>query len=169
MTIERFTRPQFEDALETIWRRITLEPPYHTPMVKINMAETVCHHIGMHQGEYCYAVFVSDLRNIRILVRSSIDYTGVAASTGEDSIRLIVQVSDGTGWYAVGKAADTYTTRVPGWQRRLEQKLLALYERWGKVRVRLNPGERLFITTKAGPNKGRAFVKGGNTRFVWVD
>ncbi|MEI8166553.1 MAG: hypothetical protein WCG26_09240 [Chloroflexales bacterium] len=165
MSIDLFTRRQFEDALAAIGQRITAgQAQDDGPRV----GPCIYHPMGLDFGEYSYALFVRPERNIRIVVRSSVGYTGYAADTGADSIRLIVQCSDGTGWYAVGKGADAYTTRVPGWQTRLEAKLRALYERWSGVRMRLAPGERIFLVKAAGPNQGRAFVKDGERWVAWL-
>lgn len=177
MSIERFTRDTFERTLATIWSQITQEPEdtgaqralLHASGARAVLAATMYYPMGIAHGEYSYALFVRSERNIRIVVRSSVDATGIAAETGANSIRLVVQCSDGTGWYSVGKAADAYTTRVSGWERRLEAKLQQLYQRWSVAQVRLNPGERIFIVKTAGPNQGRAFIKGGAVRFVWVD
>src|SRR5690606_36174393 len=62
---------------------------------------------------------------IYIEIRSSVDVTGDAASTGEDSIRLVL-MSNGK---PIAKKVDAWTTRVPGWEQRLLEKVNFLLEK----------------------------------------
>lgn len=154
--IELFTRAEFEQALFDEHRRITKES-----------GPLPIHPMGLVAGEYCYRLLIS--QQVSIVIRSSLDATGRAAATGEDSIRLIAECSDGTGWYAVGKGSDAYTTRVKGWQKRLGAKLEALVGTYGAVRGRLAIGERLRVVKKAGPTKGRLFASAADGGFRWMD
>lgn len=101
MTTERFSKKQFESIL----------PDGYVSL-------------GLVKGEYAYQVLVKD-KPIYIEVRSSIDATGYAASTGEDSIRLVL-MSNGK---PIAKKVDAWTTRVPGWEQRLLEKVNLLLEK----------------------------------------
>jgi DNA helicase-2/ATP-dependent DNA helicase PcrA len=107
MTIETFTREQFEAALPTkddkpLWESL-----------------------GLVSGECVYIVPVTGT-NKRIVIRSSVKGNGVSASTGQDSIRLWVEYQYKNKWFALAKL-DAWTTRVPGWQERMTKKLRELY------------------------------------------
>lgn len=101
MTTERFSKKQFEEVL---------------PEGYISL--------GLVKGEYAYKIPVKD-KPIYIEIRSSVDVTGYAASTGEDSIRLVL-MSNGK---PIAKKVDAWTTRVPGWEQRLLEKVNFLLEK----------------------------------------
>lgn len=73
---------------------------------------------GIIAGEYTYRIQVPD-KPVYIEIRSSIDVTGFTADTGEDSIRLVLK-SNGK---PIAKKVDAWTTRAPGWERRLREKI----------------------------------------------
>lgn len=161
MAIERFTQQEFEQALRSI----------HAGM----------EHLGLDAGEQSYALPVTE--SARILVRSSIDQTGVAADTGEDSIRLYIQIlqpvagSQVKVWRAAGRKVDAYTTRVAGWEKRMGDKVAQLFERAKQVRqpVGLCPqcNQPMWVgfVAKEGDNKGRPFAScnKGHNEFQWLD
>lgn len=118
MTTERFTQTEFEAALPAV--------PFTTQWVK---------------GELVYYLNVfsrtSDGKDIptnkRIVVRSSIDRTGHAADTGNDSIRHWVEYHFENGlpgglWKPLSKGGKAWTTRVPGWGVRLTEALRELWQ-----------------------------------------
>jgi hypothetical protein len=152
--IDRFSRAQFEAALIDMYRAITGD------------AEADFHPMGLDMGEYSYRLMLAP--SVSVVIRSSVDSAGYAAECGADSIRLIVESSDGSAWLAVGKGPDAYTTRVNGWEARLREKLAGIYERYHRVK-RLAPGERLLVVKKAGLNKGRLFATDGGDKFRWID
>lgn len=153
--IEKFSKTEFEDALFTVY--------------------PLCQSIGLIDGEECYSLAVND--TARLMIRSSIDSSGFAASSGEDSIRLWLQVRLSNGkWQAVGKKADAYTTRVSGWQERLETKIRFLWPTLVKFQKPVTDcpscGASRWpnLVKKEGKNQGRPFVscqcgKG----FEWLD
>jgi hypothetical protein len=104
--IEQFTEREFETALTEI------------------LNGTAWKSLGFLAGELCYGVPIKNT-NKRLVVRSSIDYTGVAAATGEDSIRVWVEYwhEKARTWRPLGKDGKAWTTRLPGWQERLKGRL----------------------------------------------
>ena len=157
MAVEIFTREQFDKALTEAWQIITGEPT--TDIVRL----------GIVGGEYVYRVIVSNEAGIAIDVRSSVGPDGASAGTGEDSIRLVVRYSDGTGWRVRGKGPDAYTTRVKGWEQRLSLKLAGLYDALTPIRQRVPKGGQLCTVQKDGPNKGRYFVRVDGAFSGWLD
>ena len=78
----------------------------------------------MVSGEMAYLVQVNDYA--RIMIRSSIDESGIAASAGEDSIRMwIERKSETLGWKGMKKIGN-YTTRTKGWDYRIVDRLREL-------------------------------------------
>ena len=127
--IDTFTREQFEQALPT--HRKTGEPLWK--------------YTGLIQNEHAYCIMIPDT-NKRIMVRSSVKGNGVSASTGKDSIRLWVEYHYRKidKWLSLGKL-DAWTTRVPGWQDRMTDKLRKLWQlaledsKNGKRKVQATP------------------------------
>lgn len=117
MTTDRFTQTEFEAALPAV--------PFTTQWVK---------------GELVYYLPVYFVRpdgnlptNKRIVVRSSIDHSGRAADTGNDSIRHWVEYHFENGlpsglWKPLSKGGKAWTTRVPGWGARLTEALRELWQ-----------------------------------------
>jgi hypothetical protein len=125
-------------------------------------------HVGLIDNEHCW-ILPTPHPQLRILIRSTIDELDESAGCGEDSIRLIIEEDDGHGkWQAIGKGPDAYTTRVHGWEQRLANKIKEVQQRAQRVRLSIQPGERVFFVKKDGPNKGRPFAK-NNSRFRWLD
>jgi DNA helicase-2/ATP-dependent DNA helicase PcrA len=111
MTVETFTREEFEAALPT--RNGSDEPLWQ--------------YAGLVEGEHTYHIPVEGT-NKRIVIRSSVGRDGVSAESGADSIRLWVEyywakIDD---WRALAKL-DRWTTRVSGWERRMTEKLRELW------------------------------------------
>jgi hypothetical protein len=108
--IERFSKRQFEDALP----------------VNKKTGEKMWIETGFYEGEYTYniPIFIGQKR-IAIMIRSSIDQTGYAKDTGEDSIRLYFTKSG----HPHGSKLSCYITRVKGWQDRLIKQLRIMYKR----------------------------------------
>lgn len=118
MTTDRFSKEQFEDALP----------------VNQRTGNKLWEWLEFKDGEEVYAVPIprKDGEKVRIVIRSSVGRSGFAAETGEDSIRCWLEAADveelesvgfikntTTTWQAVGKDDTRWTTRVPGWARRL--------------------------------------------------
>lgn len=93
MTTEKFTLEEFKAALP-------------------KQAE----YKGVVYGEHCFYI---PLGKAELVIRSSIHENGVAASAGDDSIRFVLMANG----KVLGKSADTYTQRTPGWQGRLLPKI----------------------------------------------
>jgi DNA helicase-2/ATP-dependent DNA helicase PcrA len=154
MTIERFTQKQFEAVLYTPWL-----------------------HNGLQQGEHEYIVTLN--ANVNLIVRSSIDASGISASAGEDSIRMWLTVLTGNGAYQPMKRNSeltAYTTRMPGWDIRMNTKIADLHKMADRIKRPIPVCEDcgqaywLGVTKKAGANQGRIYanckVHGG---FQWMD
>jgi ssDNA-binding Zn-finger/Zn-ribbon topoisomerase 1 len=104
--IDQFTAQEFEAALTEI------------------LNGTAWKNLGFLAGELCYAVPIKNT-NKRLVIRSSIDHTGQAAATGEDSIRVWAEYwhEKARTWRPLGKDSKAWTTRLPGWQERLKDRL----------------------------------------------
>jgi DNA helicase II / ATP-dependent DNA helicase PcrA len=158
--IERFSRAEFEAALALAVERGAAER---------------WESAGRELGEEVYHLWVNE--NARVLVRSSIDASGVARDSGEDSIRILLQVRVGSGdrWQPQ-KKLDAYTTRVTGWEDRLYVKAQELAHQGRKIRRPIEPcrecGEtkRMWFTA-SGRNVGRPAMKCFTCQegFVWLD
>jgi len=114
--IERFSKEQFEGALP----------------VNKNTGEKMWIETGFYEGEYSYniPIFIGEKR-IALMIRSSIDKTGYARSTGEDSIRLYFTKNG----LPHGSKLSCYITRVKGWQERLIKQLRIMYKRGMSLRI----------------------------------
>lgn len=111
VTIERFTKEQFEQSL---------------PVDK-ETEKRLWEYYGFDKGGHCYLVRINNgnAKRAAILVRSSVGADGVSAGTGEDSIRLYL-VNAETG-QPLAKKVDAWTTRVIGWRKRMTNKIRELY------------------------------------------
>lgn len=74
---------------------------------------------GIFRGEHVFRVPVDD--KTVILVRSSIGDSGYADNTGEDSIRITLV--DSFDLRTIAPKIDAYTTRVAGWEQRMNLKI----------------------------------------------
>lgn len=159
MPIDRFTIDQFEAVLP----------------VNKDTGEKLWESTGFRQGEHEYVLPVqrSDVEDGRILIviRSSIDSTGVAGDTGEDSIRVWLEAEvadcDPEGnaiWVRqpIGKTAGRWITRVNGWDKRLTNKLREMYTIGRKVERCQKCGvwKRVYVVKdRKSENIGRLFQK----------
>jgi len=154
MTIDRFTKEQFESALPI--HKDTNEPLWISLSIK--------------NQEYAYLVPING-GAVAIEVRSSIDRSEIAADTGKDSIRAwLVDTETGR---PIGSKVSRWTTRVPGWENRLTDVLRTLWQ-W-RMRAGDCPecGEPkgIYKVKKEGKNKGRPFAncRACDNGFVWLD
>lgn len=138
--IDRFTREQFEAALPK-----TVEVA----------------HLGLQKGEYSYLLPVTGTP-FGIMVRSSVDSTGVTRAVGKDSIRCWIVRVDGV-WkgHPWGSKLSQYVTRVAGWQERMLHTLRELWKMCLAIERCPMCGEwmKVFRVKKEGLNKGRTFIK----------
>lgn len=156
--IERFSKQEFEDTLPT--HQVT--------------GVALWSNMGMINGEWCYAIDVNSYA--RIVIRSSVDSSEIAADAGEDSIRLHAEIkTKGGGWKAI-KKLDSWTTRVPGWDERMKEKMRKLWSTVSKVQRTIpscpSCGKmQPFWITKNGKNTGRPASKCINCDkgFTWMD
>jgi hypothetical protein len=135
--IQRYTRAEFEASLPK--HKLTGEP-LSTPL-------------GLISREFCYLLPIAET-GAGILIRSSVGQDGVCAETGEDSIRAyLVRTSDLS---PLGPKLQRWVTRVPGWDRRLQNILRDLY----KLGLHVQPCKRCgimrgIVKIKKGKNSGR--------------
>lgn len=125
--------------------------------------------VGLNAGEYTYLIGLGE-KPAKILVRSSVDQTGWSRATGEDSIR--VYVVDAQMRPLSGKV-HRWTTRLPGWQERMNDIIRFLAEMAVKICPCPRCNEdllRLNKVKKEGPNKGRWFLacRNNNCYFEWL-
>lgn len=164
MTIDRFQKDKFERALEQF----------------VASAEAVSSFdsLGLVSGEYAYVLRFENQPTAGIMVRSTIDRTGRAKATAEDSIRVWLVWQDGAGvWQPLGNKDGHWITRVHNWDRRLHTKLAKLVD-W---RMRSGDCPRCrrplsVFVVKGGKNKGRPFAKcmlcakaGKDSLWHWLD
>jgi hypothetical protein len=151
MSVDIFTKDIFENALSGM--QVKASPK------------------GLSQGEETYAVYVS--KQVRIKIRSSVRANGCSAASGQDSIRLVIEVKADRKWEAIGKGPDAYTTRVKGWETRLATKLAQVQAKAKRITSVIQPGEIVrFSTTQANPGRPFSLVRDqtGRTRFGrWLD
>lgn len=153
MSIDRFDTERFEAAL---------------PKSKSQPDVSMWQFSGMHDGERMYHIYAGPFA--RVAIRSSIDSSGYAAESGQDSIRLWLEIMTNAGAYQPVKKLDTWTTRVPGWEDRMVDKMRQLY-RYGISVKRTIPDGQQFWFVKKGPNEGRPCSKNIREKkgFVWMD
>ena len=103
MTIERFTREQFLAALPEGSKDL-----------------------GFKSGQYLYSVPVDS--KCQIYVYSTIDSSGIARDTGDDSVRFVLLDTDfpSPNPLMAKSGLEFWITRVPGWQERMEKKINVL-------------------------------------------
>jgi len=150
VTIDRFTREQFEAAL-----------PVHK-----KTGEKLWEHGGGFKGEFQY--FVPVAPGIKITIRSSVDRSDRARSTGQDSIRAWLVRDNGQ---PLGSKVSKYITRVPGWDKRLTETLRILWA-WARKAgycPDCKQPKLVFKVKKKGPNTGRIFAKcQEHGHFTWL-
>jgi hypothetical protein len=114
--------------------------------------------VGLDHGEYTYLVTLGEKCPAKILVRSSVDSTGWSRATGEDSIRVYVVDKDRK---PLSGKANRWTTRLPGWQERMNTIIRFLAVMAVKIKTCPKCSKdllRLNKVRKEGPNKGRWFL-----------
>jgi len=148
MTIDRFTREEFEEVLDEIFDKWEVE--------------------GDIWGELAYIGTIGDQKFIRIM--SSINPgTGIADNTGMNSIRVWI-----VNWrlQPLMPKINHWTTRVPGWQARLKsqvQLLVNMSERLKYCEV-CKDFEHVWKVKKNNRNKGRLFARCGcKDSFRWFE
>lgn len=157
MSVDTFTLEEFAAAL-----------PHH----KVTHKE-LCEYQGFVAGEHQFYMPIDGLTGITI--RSSIGRLGVSADCGEDSIRAWLSYNDGK---PLGSKVSRWTTRVPGWEKRLEDVLRTLWQ-WRKSAgdcPHCHMPKQVFKVKKEGPNHGRIFAQcdickaqpGKASTFVWL-
>lgn len=125
-------------------------------------------YIGIVDNEHCWAIKMGEGK-LRILIRSSINAkTGFSDGSGENSIRLIVQRSRGDRWFSIGKGPDAFTQRVPGWEKRLKEKIKIVYKNWSQISQSFTDEESVFVSKKEG-SKGRVFASKEGGGFRWLN
>ena len=108
--IDRFSKLEFEAALPT----------------DKDTGASLWTYYAFDKGEHTYLVPLEG-RRIAVLIRSSIEMTGRAAPTGNDSIRLVL-INSLTG-QPLAKKVDAWTQRTYGWQDRMLTKISTLYQK----------------------------------------
>jgi hypothetical protein len=157
MTVEIFTREQFESALHS----------------HCNTGEKLWQSCGLQDGEFAYNVRPFPALPYVIHVRSSVKANGKSANTGQDSIRAWITKDDGKPF---GSKISRYTTRLPGWQERMTvilRKLAGMIKQITPCNT-CGHDRPTFKVSKDGPNKGRLFSKCTNNscakqEFTWID
>jgi len=158
MTIERFTKDEFEQVLTD--------------------AGYDWSDLGLLTNEYVYRITVTD--NSAIELRSSIDASHKAADVGQDSIRMWpqIRVPYGTGHkWSAGRKPDAYTTRVPGWQDRMTEKINGLVIKCERVKNKVGycPDCKRALWanfSNSAKNPGRPFASckvKQHKSFTWLD
>jgi len=153
MTVEIFTKEEFEKALPI--NKNTGEPMWRNARI-------------IEGGEYCYLIDVDD--EVAIMVRSSIDRSGISAESGQDSIRCwLVRKMPCGGTAPLGSKVSRWTTRIPGWQDRMTEVIRTLWS-WRKKAGNCCGEPRHILKVKVDtPNKGRIFTKCNSCgKFTWL-
>jgi DNA helicase-2/ATP-dependent DNA helicase PcrA len=151
--IERFSLAEFEDALMTVPAEIKA--------------------LGIVMGEETYEI---NLGKAKLSVRSTVDKSGIAADTSEDSIRINLIGNDGKALVKRETLGfTTYTSRVKGWDKRMVDiinKFISIYSQSSICPVCAEPR----TINRAGPsskNPGRLFASCSDrshpNTFTWID
>ena len=137
MTIERFTREEFEEILDEIFDAWKVE--------------------GNIWGERAYIGAIGDRKFIRVM--SSINLrTDIADDTGMNSIRVWI-VNEHL--QPLMPKINHWTTRVPGWQERLKSQVQLLINMSKNLRYCevCKDFEHVWKVKKNNENKGRLFAR----------
>ena len=127
---------------------------------------------GLIGGELRYQIMVQQAKPglpILIQVNSSIDASGLAQDTAENSIR--VWVTDSAGAPLASKL-QAYVTRVKGWEQRLTEQLEKALDMALAIQYcpKCKSLEHIYKVLKDGPNQGRMFIKCNcEGSFAWLD
>lgn len=156
MSVEIFDLQQFESALP----------------VNKNTRAPLWTSLGIIHDEYTYLIRIN--KDIGIVIRSSIDASGLSANTGEDSIRCWLVDAESN---PLGSKVSKWITRIPGWQKRMTGNLRIL---WGMaIKAGYCPDcqipKGVYKVKKQTANKGRLFSKCRNEdcpnpkrHFTWI-
>lgn len=115
MTIERFTREQFETAL--------------TKMSKTG--EKLWEDAGLIDDEHCYTITVMDVghkTNKRLFIRSSVYSQGVASDTDKNGIRVWAEYKYRDTWRPLTKVQQRHVKRTVNWRENLRKWIAATYK-----------------------------------------
>lgn len=155
MTTVRFSKLEFETALSTSADKVQLkvEP------------------VGIVGSEEHYAVVVKNFNTKKVCVEvaSSVSRSGFADEAGENSIRLWLTDEDGA---PLGSKIQRWVTRVPGWEKRLDEVLTKAVGMASKIDLcpTCKTLRKVFIVKKEGKNHGRLFLKCRcDSYFQWLD
>lgn len=132
MAIDRFTKARFEEALPN----------------------NVFQSAGLQFGEETY-IWEFSTRPIRMVVRSSVDASGLARLSGEDSIRVYLEQKVNNEWRPLGKDKAVWITRVKGWEPRLTKTLKTLRDKVMSIELLPNTGDIIYFNR----NTGKPFAK----------
>lgn len=133
MTVDRFTREQFEATL-----------PSHKAT-----GEQLWEYGGCDTEHFYFIPVIGT--NKRIVVRSSIGRNGISAEAGGDSIRHWVEYRYKDKWLPLAKDTKDWTTRVPGWEHRLH---LALQRLWQVAVNDSQKGRKKYGKTRSTETRG---------------
>jgi hypothetical protein len=119
-------------------------------------------------GEYCWYYISPTNPKVRLFIRSSIGPDGRSAGTGQNSIRIYIQINRKGNWVNIGKGPDAYTTRVAGWEGRLRSKIKNTIRRACRIKGDFKDGYVGFVK-KQGINFGRPYTFDDGKNFVYLD
>lgn len=133
--------------------------------------------VGIIDGEEVFRVFPHPGKDFGIEVRSSIGSSGKSDAAGKDSIRPVIVMDDNGTVERWGGKARRWIPRTSGWREALAKDVAKLAQQiahiapCGACGFMVKP----FVVKKAGPTKGRPFVKccnddcPGPSAWVWAD
>jgi len=140
MAVDRFSKERFEAALPRIgedgvaFRRF----------------------VRFEGNQFIYRYQITS--TVFLTIYSSIDSTGLARETAEDSIRFTITDVNGS---PLSNKLQTWVTRVKGWEARVVlmfERMLVMAKIAGTPCHCGQSTRKVFIVKKDGPNKGRLFV-----------
>lgn len=118
--------------------------------------------MGVIEGEYAFNVKPRNGNGLILMVRSTVRADGMSAGVAQDSIRVwpMVALDDATLERLGGKSI-RWIDRRRLWQDRLAASITALsiQARWCRPCPHCDKQLVPFTVQKAGPNKGKGFVK----------
>jgi DNA helicase-2/ATP-dependent DNA helicase PcrA len=151
--IDKFSVEEFEDALTIVPADIKA--------------------LGLVDGEETYEI---SLGKAKLIVRSTIDYSGFSRDTGDDSIRISLVSNHGKPLASRETLGfPIFTNRVKGWDRRMVDiisKLVSVYNQSGVCPVcgEARPINKAGLRSK---NPGRIFAscsdRSHENTFVWIN
>jgi ssDNA-binding Zn-finger/Zn-ribbon topoisomerase 1 len=136
--IDRFTKSQFEDALTvSIADTWTVQP------------------MGMMDGQEVYYIDITS-PHCGLLVFSSIDSTGRARASAEDSIRAVIAQKKGKTFEMLGGKVQNYVTRRKNWRMHLANMLnqMVRLAQW----IQPCPVCKKMLRLKVAKKKGQVYL-----------